>query len=77
MNGHGLNIFKPRTRLGRWLDNNGYSQQEMIELTKINKTTMSSLCNDKNYDPHDGTKIKIIGTLKRKGYDVRIDDFWS
>jgi transcriptional regulator with XRE-family HTH domain len=76
MNGHGLNLFKPRTLFGKWMDENHISQRELMDVTGLNKDTISSLCNDKNADPHVNTKMKIIGALRRNGYDVSVGDFW-
>ncbi|MED5247476.1 helix-turn-helix domain-containing protein [Priestia sp. LL-8] len=37
-----------RSKLGRFLDKEGYSQTKLSEITKINKNTISKLCNDSN-----------------------------
>ncbi|MCJ7983558.1 helix-turn-helix transcriptional regulator [Priestia sp. OVL9] len=50
---------KKRSKLGRFLDKEGYSQTELSEITKINKNTISKICNDSNYVP-SGTTIKKL-----------------
>ncbi|GAB6989447.1 helix-turn-helix domain-containing protein [Paenibacillus pini] len=73
----GLGIGKPRTRLGKFLDNNGLTQSWLEQKTGISNPTMVKLCGDKSYSPYENTKIKIIKVL-RKELDEYIDvnDFW-
>ena len=66
-------IGKPRTKLGRFLDKVGIKQGEL----PVNKNTATKLCNDKKYDPTPEVRAKVIGYLRMKGYDVRMDDFWE
>lgn len=71
----GLN--KPRTHFGKWIDKKGLSQLDIVQMTGVSRNTISSICNDPDYDPYNETKIKIISALRRKGYDVYAEDFWD
>ncbi len=70
-------LGKPRTRLGRFLDDEDISQEEIISLTGISKNTVTQICNEKDYRPQENTMKKVIKALKREGFDVEMDDFWD
>ncbi|OAB48446.1 hypothetical protein PBAT_02100 [Paenibacillus antarcticus] len=72
----GVYQFKKRTRLGRWLDHNNLSQEWLIKTIPLNRKTVYQLCNDTDHEPIETTQIKIIGGLRKRGYDVRVVDFW-
>ncbi|KXY81104.1 MULTISPECIES: helix-turn-helix domain-containing protein [Bacillus] len=40
-----------RTKLGKWLDQNGIEQKELETATKVSRSTITRLCNDKNHVP--------------------------
>lgn len=67
---------KPRTKFGRFIDANRISQEWIISNIPLNRKTVYELCNDADYNPHDDTQVKIVGKLRKQGYDVRVDDFW-
>lgn len=69
-------LGKKRTTFGNWADRNGLKQQELMRITGINKNTMTELCSNVDYSPHDATMIKVISGLRRAGYDVSMSDFW-
>ncbi len=65
-------IGKPRTKFGSFMDKHGYMQGDL----PVNKNTATRLCGDEEYDPTPEVRSKAIGFLRRKGHDVRPDDFW-
>ncbi|MDD9266030.1 transcriptional regulator [Paenibacillus sp. GCM10023248] len=65
-------LGKSRTRFGKWLDKEGIKQGEL----PVNKNTASRLCNDLDYEPYEDTIITVISFLRKKGYDVTVEDFW-
>lgn len=69
-------LGKKRTVFGKWADREGLSQKELMAITGINKNTMTELCSNLEYSPHDATMIKVISGLRREGYDVSMSDFW-
>lgn len=69
-------LGKPRTKLGRFLDRNELEQGEIANKCGMNRVSFGRLCNDKTIEPHETTKIKIVGVLRRMGFDVSMNDFW-
>jgi transcriptional regulator with XRE-family HTH domain len=72
-----LNLGKKRTRFGSFLDKNGIEQQEIEKKSKINKNTLSKMCNDEDYIPRKSTAKRTLNALKNIGYEQDEDDFWS
>jgi len=70
-------LGKPRTRLGKFLDRHEIEQVELAKRVGMNRISFGRLCDPgKDVEPRDATKVKIVGVLRRMGYDVSIDDFW-
>lgn len=69
-------LGKPRTKLGRWIDQNNISQLDLADYTGVSRNTISQLCNNEEYEPYEETIIKVIRGLRRMGYDVSVSDFW-
>lgn len=70
-------LGKKRSRLGKWLDRNGYNQEDLVKASKVNRNTVSKLCTDEEYVPSGGTMRKILSALRSKDPNVKSDDFWS
>ncbi|MFE7084093.1 helix-turn-helix domain-containing protein [Priestia megaterium] len=68
---------KKRSKLGRFLDKEGYSQTELSKITKINKNTISKICNDSNYVPSGTTIKKIMKALRKLDSKLKPDDFFD
>ncbi len=70
---------KPRTRLGRFIDKHGITQSSLEDWTKgkVNKSMISKMCSNKEYNPTTD-KVNIILKVLRKRVDENIDydDFW-
>lgn len=69
-------LGKPRTILGRFLDQNRLTQESVRQWADISREIMAEICGNANYNPHSKTMIKIVGALRRMGHDVSIEDFW-
>lgn len=70
-------LGKQRTKLGKWLDSKGISQEWLVKKTKLSRTTISSACSDVEYDLSGSTMRKILEALRSEGYDVKVSDFWE
>lgn len=66
-------LGKTQTNFGKWCKANGVTQGEL----PVDKNTATRLCSDLSHEPYEATVIKVIGYLRRKGFDVRANDFWS
>lgn len=70
-------LGKPRTKLGRFIDQKGISQGELAAACGKSRNTISELCDgSKDIQPNEGTQISIVGALRRMGYGVSPEDFW-
>ncbi|WP_209121490.1 helix-turn-helix transcriptional regulator [Alkalihalobacillus sp. BA299] len=71
-------LGKKRSKLGKWLDQRGISQQWLSKTSGVNKTTISKLSKgDYDHDPNTKTIKKIINTLQKIDPNVKADDFWD
>ncbi|MEK5415083.1 XRE family transcriptional regulator [Paenibacillus sp. FSL L8-0708] len=74
----GFGLGKRRTRLGKFLDNAGIDQEWLTNKTKLNRDTISGLCDGGlSINPRVATKQKVISALRKYGYNVKADDFWD
>ncbi len=68
---------KPRSKLGRWLDENGIEQLEFSKKSKVSRNTISTLCNDKSYIPSPKVMKKVLDTVKKMDSARKREDFWN
>lgn len=71
-------LGKKRSRLGKFLDKNGLSQQDVVEKSGVSRGTVSRLCQNDAFQPNMKSASKIIKALKKlTNKNVDYDDFWS
>jgi predicted transcriptional regulator len=71
-------LGKPRSKLGKFLDRHGISQQELVKKSKVNKATISRLCSGDAFQPSMKNAQKVIKAIRElTGKNVDYDDFWS
>ncbi|MEL3973065.1 helix-turn-helix transcriptional regulator [Rossellomorea oryzaecorticis] len=68
---------KPRSRFGRWLDQQGIEQVEFSKLSGVSRNTISTLCNDKEYIPSPKVMKKILDTVRQIEPGKKMDDFFD
>jgi predicted transcriptional regulator len=68
---------KPRTKVGKFLDKRGISQEWLVGKTKISRNTISKISSDDEYQPNLSTIKKIMKALREVDPNVKSDDFWS
>lgn len=68
---------KPRSRFGRWLDQQGIEQVEFSKLSGVSRNTISTLCNDKEYIPSPKVMKKILDTARQIEPSIKMDDFFN
>ncbi|MCA0754889.1 transcriptional regulator [Paenibacillus sp. N4] len=72
-----MGLGKPRSLLGKFIDKIGLKQKDLEEITKLSRNEVIKLCDGReNKNPYPETKQKIISALRKRGHDVRADDFW-
>jgi transcriptional regulator with XRE-family HTH domain len=73
----GLFGGKPRTRLGRWLDARGITQEWLVRKTRIHRSTISKIASDDEYSPTLPTIKKIMNAIREIDPAARPDDFFD
>lgn len=68
---------KKRTKIGKFIDRKGYSQEDLISASKVNRNTVSKLCNDPNYTPSMSTVKKIMKAIRQLDPKAKTDDFFD
>jgi transcriptional regulator with XRE-family HTH domain len=71
----GLN--KKRSKLGRWLDRQGYSQEDLMKASKVSRNTVSRLCSDPEYLPTATTIKKIMTAVRKLDPNKKVEDFFD
>jgi predicted transcriptional regulator len=71
-------LGKKRSKLGKWLDDRGISQQWLAKKAGVGRTTISNLAKgDKTHKPNMTTVKKIMKALREIDPRVKADDFWD
>jgi transcriptional regulator with XRE-family HTH domain len=68
---------KKRTQLRKWLDENGYSQEDLVHSSKVSRNTVSKACTDKDYIPSTGVMKKILKAIRKVDPGAKANDFWD
>lgn len=72
----GLFGGKPRSKLGKWLDKRGISQEWLVKNSKVSRNTISELAAGKR-NPTVPTVKKIMKAIKEVDPHAKVDDFFD
>ena len=67
---------KPRSRLGRWLDERGISQEWLVKKSKVSRNTVSELTAGKR-NPTLPTVKKLMKAIREVDPAAKADDFFD
>lgn len=70
-------IMKKRSKLGKWLDKQGYTQEDLMKASKVSRNTVSKACSDPGYIPGPNTMRKLLNAIRKIDSNKNMDDFWS
>ncbi|MBO1005771.1 helix-turn-helix domain-containing protein [Pseudogracilibacillus auburnensis] len=70
-------LGKKRSKFGKFMDRHGIIQEELSKASGVNRNSISRAAKEDDQQPSMKNASKIIKALKRSGYDVDYDDFWS
>lgn len=70
-------IGKKRSKVGKFLDKHGYTQEDLCKAANIGRNTASRVCSDPQYMPSTPVMQRIIKALKKLDSNVRVDDFFD
>jgi hypothetical protein len=68
---------KKRSKLGKWLDQHRYTQEELREKAKIGRNTASRVCSDPEYTPSAATIKKVMKFIRSIDPNAKVDDFFD
>lgn len=68
--------MKERSRLGKWLDRKGLTQEWLKNETGLNRSSISDLCDGTVSNPRSVTRMKIIKALRQVDPNVSANDIW-
>jgi hypothetical protein len=68
--------MKSRSRLGKWLDRKGITQEWLLMETGLNRSSISDLCDGTVENPRSETRVKIIKALRKVDPNVSASEFW-
>lgn len=69
-------LGKKRSKFGKFLDCNSIIQEELSKASGVNRNTISRVATSE-VQPSMRNAAKIIKALKKFGYNVDYDDFWT
>ena len=70
-------IGKPRTKIGKFIDKYGITQEWLVKKTGLGRNTIGRLTGDKEYSPTLKTMKKVIAALREIDPSVKSDDFFD
>ena len=70
-------LGKRRSRFGKWIDERGISQQEVMERSGVSRGTIGKLVSDDTYQPNMRTANRIIKALRQYDTEISAEDFWG
>jgi transcriptional regulator with XRE-family HTH domain len=68
---------KKRSKLGKFLDKEGFTQEELVKASKVSRNTVSRICSDPDYTPTGSTIKKVMRSIKQLDPSARVDDFFD
>lgn len=68
---------KPRSKVGKLIDQHGYTQEEFVSASGISRNTISRVCSDPKYVPSAGVLKKIMKAVRRIDAGAKADDYFN
>lgn len=68
---------KPRSKVGKWLDQRGISQEWLAKKTKISSNTISKIASDENYSPSLATIKKVMKAIREVDKNAKSEQFFD
>ncbi|MGD6879290.1 helix-turn-helix domain-containing protein [Bacillus infantis] len=73
----GFGSGKKRSKLGKWIDRQGYTQEELKAAAGVSRNTISKACNDPDYVPSPTVLKKLMKAIRQIKPDARADDYFD
>lgn len=72
-----IGAFKLMSPVGTFIKKHKITQNELAELSGVNRNTINKVCTMRSYNPVKKNKAKILKTLRKFDRNVTYDDFWD
>lgn len=73
----GFGTGKKRSKVGKFIDREGYTQEELKEASGVSRNTISRICNDPNYVPSSNVLKKVMTAIRQIKPGAKADDFFD
>ncbi|TYS57918.1 helix-turn-helix transcriptional regulator [Bacillus infantis] len=73
----GFGSGKKRSKLGKWIDRQGYTQEELKAASGVSRNTISKACNDPDYVPSPTVLKKLMKAIRQIKPDARAYDYFD
>ncbi|MGM0879033.1 MAG: helix-turn-helix domain-containing protein [Bacillota bacterium] len=70
-------IGKPRTKIGKFIDKYGITQEWLVRKTGLGRNTIGRITGDKAYSPTLKTIKKIMKAIREVDPKAKADDFFD
>lgn len=70
-------LGKRRSKVGKLIDEHGYTQEDLRQASGISRNTVSKICNDPNYIPSPTVMKKLMKALRKLKPDAKASDFFD
>ncbi|TDL87674.1 XRE family transcriptional regulator [Vibrio vulnificus] len=67
----------PRSKVGKLIDEHGYTQEEFVSASGISRNTISRVCSDPKYVPSAGVLKKIMKAVRSIDAGAKADDYFD
>lgn len=68
---------KPRSKLGKWLDKYGITQEWLMQKSGLGRNTVSRACSNEEYEPTSKTIKKIMKAVREVDPHKKAEDFFD
>jgi DNA-binding XRE family transcriptional regulator len=73
----GFGTGKRRSKVGKFIDKHGYTQEELREASRVSRNTVSRACNDPKYVPSPTVMKKLMKAIRSIDPGAKADDFFD
>jgi transcriptional regulator with XRE-family HTH domain len=73
----GFGSSKKRSKLGKLIDQHGYTQEELREESGVSRNTVSTACNDPEYVPSPAVLKKLMKAIRKLDPGAKADDYFD
>lgn len=68
--------IKTRSKLGKWIDRKGITQEWLVKESGLSRNSISDLCDGTVSSPRSTTRTKIVKALQQKDPNLSVFDLW-